>query len=143
MVKIIVFLFAIASTLAEAKQTETYSLGIEGASPITVPVGDAEKLKSQLQLFAESIEKCNTFEGDWYNVAIDKTVNYSMKRNAFSCILNIKLYSGTKYQCMLPHSVTKRFSAAVTKRVNGGDVFGDFSETERDILYNQGYCKTR
>ncbi|APD92475.1 hypothetical protein BM525_21690 (plasmid) [Alteromonas mediterranea] len=143
MVKTIVFLLAIASSFAEAKQTETYNLGIEGTRPITVPNEDAEKLKSELQLFAESIEACNASDGQWYNVSIDRTVKYSMKRNAFSCILNIKLYSGSEYQCMLPHSVTKRLSNAVVNRINEGGIFGDFSGTERDILFNQGYCKSR
>ncbi len=143
MIRTLFLLLAIVATYVEAKETKDYSLGIEGSRPITVPVEEAEKLESQLHQFAAQIKDCETVQGDWYNISIDKSVDYSLKKNAFSCILNINLYSGEDYQCMLPHSITSRFSEAVELRIATGRIFGDFSEVEKDILFNQGYCATR
>lgn len=122
------------------KKVQEYNLGIEGSSPVYVPGHKMKEFQSELRGFGESISVCSGGTGSWINPLIDRAVSYQIANAGFGCKLSLKLYSGNRISCVIPKSLLGNFSEAVLRRSETGAALGDFSQDEKEILFDSGYC---
>jgi hypothetical protein len=108
--------------------------------PQTLPVSKVSDMQNSLAAFAENVKSCITTSGGWENFAIERNFSYSINQTSVGCKLDMLLYSGAPLSCLLPKQVLNDLASAINDRADSGDVMGDFSEHERQVFFESGYC---
>lgn len=108
--------------------------------PQTWPVEKVNDVKAKVLTFGDAVTNCAPTGGEWENFAIDRTFYYVIAPKGFGCGLNMVVYSGRSYNCFIPNSLLDDLGKAIKERAETGDLLGDFSEVEKEIFFEDGYC---
>jgi hypothetical protein len=126
-----------APTLAD-KSFSDYKIN---STPARLPVELVKKGSESLIFFASEMSSCISSTLTLTNPLISRDVVYRTSSSGSSCRVSVEFYSTWSYNCLLGKKDLMYFSNAIKVRAkNGAEVFGDMSDNEKVILFDDKIC---
>ncbi len=137
-------LFPLSSLATSAQESEyrDYMIPNElGAISARLPKSMMEEAQNTLTQIAQNIAVCREYLREHKNPLIDKVSVFSVQRSTLGCRVGITAAGTRRYSCLLSKSEQLKFASAMQMRAKGAGAMGDFSASEKEILFDPEVCE--
>ncbi len=107
---------------------------------VRLPAKVVSESSSTLKKMSESIKLCEPNELSFKSPLIKREYSVKITPAKSGCRVTVFNYGIWQYQCILNESDRIKFSKGMDSRLSGALVFGDHSEQESSILFNNSKC---
>jgi hypothetical protein len=91
--------------------------------------------------YATSLITCKSFSSTYINPLNERLSVFRIKNGGqLGCIVEVNRNQSWFYKCYLSLSVRESLSKELIQRVKTKDIFGDFTELEKAIYFNNDMC---
>ena len=91
--------------------------------------------------YAQSLITCAPHSSRYINPLNERLSSFKVKNGGqLGCIVEVNRNQSWFYKCYLSQSVRESLSKEIIQRVASKDIFGDFSELEKEIYFNNEIC---
>jgi hypothetical protein len=107
----------------------------------TLPVNETNAFIMGIRDIGKALKKCQSKTRALSNPLINRDSLLSVAIGRNGCRYNYLREGNWKYQCTLPEKVSIELGDAMEKAsLKSGMVLGDFTETEKNILFDSRFC---
>jgi hypothetical protein len=91
--------------------------------------------------YAKSLLSCAPLSTRYINPLNERLSSFKVKNGGkLGCIVEVNRNESWFYKCYLSLSVRESLSEELAQRITNKDVFGDFTEFEKEIYFNRDIC---